>query len=192
MKRWGKWIAAAVLLLALIWLAAGRDYYAGDAVEQDGVIFYPRADHLKAFAGTCAWNGEGDTVAYTIPDRIEGAKVTSLGGLLHGTTFKKVPYGWGVVLPQTFRGAERVSFLPQTNVTELTLTVRLHLGQYVSALEHIGEPVPVGYYSTESCYIIRQKWVVTCDERNETYYAENGRLYYRQSGEPVALCYETE
>ena len=192
MKRWGKWAAAAVLLLALIWLMAGRDYYQNAAVEQDGVIFCPRADRLKAFAGTCAWNGEGDTVAYTIPDRIEGAKVTSLGGLLHGTTFKKLPCGWGVVLPQTYQGAEQVSFLPQTNVTELTLTVRLHLGQYVSALEHIGEPVPTGYYSTESSYIIRQKWVVTCDERNETYYAENGRLYYRQSGEAVALCYEME
>lgn len=192
MKRWIKWAAAAVLLLALVWLMAGRDYHKSAMVERDGVRYYLRADRLRAFAGVCVWDGESDTVDYRIPDRVDGAKVTSLGGLIYGTAFKKLPYGWGVALPETFRGAERVGFLPQTNVTELTLTVRLHLGRYVSGMENIGELVPVGYYSTGASYIIRQKWVVTCDERNETYYAENGRLYDRGSGEPVELCYETE
>ena len=192
MKRWIKWAAAAVLLLALVWLMAGRDYHESAMVERDGVRYYLRADHLRAFAGVCVWDGAGDTVDYRIPDRVDGANVTSLGGLIYCTAFKKLPYGWGVALPETFRGAERVGFLPQTNVTELTLTVRLHLGRYVSGMENIGEFVPVGYYSTGASYIIRQKWVVTCDERNETYYAENGRLYDRGSGEPVELCYETE
>lgn len=192
MKRWIKWAAAAVLLLALVWLMAGRDYHESAMVERDGVRYYLRADRLRAFAGVCVWDGEGDTVDYHIPDRVDGAKVTSLGGLIYGTAFKKLSCGWGVALPETFRGAERVGFLPQTNVTELTLTVRLHLGRYVSGMENIGELVPVGYYSTGASYIIRQKWVVTCDERNETYYAEDGRLYYRGSGEPVELCYETE
>ena len=171
---------------------AGRDYHESAMVERDGVRYYLRADRLRAFAGVCVWDGEGDTMDYHIPDRVDGAKVTSLGGLIYGTAFKKLPCGWGVVLPETFRGAERVGFLPQTNVTELTLTVRLHLGRYVSGMENIGELVPVGYYSTGENYIIRQKWVVTCDERNETYYAEDGRLYDRGSGEPVELCYETE
>ena len=192
MKRWVKWSAAAVLLLALVWLVAGRDYHQNAMAEQDGVRYYLRADRLRAFAGVCVWDGEGDTVDYCIPDRVKGAKVTSLGGLLYGTAFKKVPCGWGVELPETFRGAERVSFLPQTDVTELTLTVRLHLGRYVSEIEDLGESVPVGYYSAGESYIIRQRWVVTCDERNGTYYAENGRLYCRGSGEPVNLCYETE
>lgn len=192
MKRWVKWSAAALLLLVLVWLVAGRAYHKSAVVEQDGVRYYLRADRLRAFAGVCVWDGEGDTVDYSIPDRVKGAKVTSLGGLLYGTAFKKVPCGWGVELPKTFRGAERVNFLPQTDVTELTLTVWLHLGRYVSEVEDLGESVPVGYYSAGESYIIRQKWVVTCDERNGTYYAENGRLYCRGSGEPVDLCYETE
>lgn len=192
MKRWMKWAMAAALILALAWLMVGRDYHESAAVVQDGVTFYPRADRLYAFAGIYTWDGAGDMVEYVIPDRVNGAKVTSLGGLVYGTAFKKLPYGWGLALPETFRGAERVGFLPQTNVTELTLTVRLHLGRYVSGMENIGELAPVGYYSTGENYIIRQKWVVTCDARNETYYAENGRLYYRGSGEPVDLCYETE
>lgn len=192
MKRWITWAAAAVLLLAAVWLIEGRSYHAESAVEQDGVRFYLRADHLRAFAEDCVWDGEGDTVDYVIPDRVKGAKVTSLGGLLYGTAFKKLPCGWGVALPESFRGAERVSFLPQTDATELALTVRLHLGRYVSEIETMGGIVPTGYYSPGGSYIIRQRWIVTCDARNETYYAENGRLYYRGSGEPVELCYETE
>ena len=192
MKRWMKWSAAVVLLLALVWLVAGRDYHKSAMVEQAGVRYYLRADRLRAFAGVCAWDGEGDTVDYLIPDRVKGAKITSLGGLLYGTAFKKLPCGWGVELPETFRGAERVNFLPQTDVTDLTLTVRLHLRRYASEIENLAESVPVGYYSPGGSYIIRQKWVVTCDERNGTYYAENGRLYCRGNGEPVELCYEME
>lgn len=192
MKRWMKWAMAAALILALAWLMVGRDYHESAAVVQDGVTFYPRADRLYAFAGIYTWDGAGDMVEYVIPDRVNGAKVTSLGGLVYGTAFKKLPYGWGLALPETFRGAERVGFLPQTNVTELTLTVRLHLGRYVSGMENIGELAPVGYYSTGENYIIRQQWVITCDERNKTYYAEDGRLYYRQTGKPVDFDYETE
>ena len=99
MKRWIKWVAAAVLLLALVWLMAGRDYHESAMVERDGVRYYLRADRLRAFAGVCVWDGESDTVDYTIPDRVNGARVTSLGGLIYGTAFKKLPYGWGVALP---------------------------------------------------------------------------------------------
>lgn len=192
MKRWIKWVAAAVLLLALVWLMAGRDYHESAMVERDGVRYYLRADRLRAFAGVCVWDGESDTVDYTIPDRVNGARVTSLGGLIYGTAFKKLPYGWGVALPETFRGAERVGFLPQTNVTELTLTVRLHLGRYVSHIANMGVPDAVWYCSGDESYSLRQRWVITCDERNKTYYAEDGRLYYRQTGKPVDFDYETE
>lgn len=192
MKRWIKWVAAAVLLLALVWLMAGRDYHESAMVERDGVRYYLRADHLQAFAGVCVWDGESDTVDYTIPDRVNGARVTSLGGLIYGTAFKKLPYGWGVALPETFRGAERVGFLPQTNVTELTLTVRLHLGRYVSHIANMGVPDAVWYCGGDESYRLRQQWVITCDERNKTYYAEDGRLYYRQTGKPVDFDYETE
>lgn len=192
MKRWIKWVAAAVLLLALVWLMAGRDYHESAMVERDGVRYYLRADRLRAFAGVCVWDGESDTVDYTIPDRVNGARVTSLGGLIYGTAFKKLPYGWGVALPETFRGAERVGFLPQTNVTELTLTVHLHLGRYVSHIANMGVPDAVWYCSGDESYSLRQRWVITCDERNKTYYAEDGRLYYRQTGKPVDFDYETE
>lgn len=192
MKRWIKWVAAAVLLLALAWLMVGRDYHESAAVVQDGVTFYPRADRLYAFAGIYTWDGAGDTVEYVIPDRVNGAKVTSLGGLVYGTAFKKLPYGWGLALPQTFRGAKRYHSEPPENATPITLTVHLHLGRYVSHIANMGVPDAVWYCGGDESYRLRQRWVITCDERNKTYYAEDGRLYYRQTGKPVDFDYETE
>ena len=183
---------AAALILALAWLMAGRDYHESAAVAQDGVTFYPRADRLYAFAGIYTWDGAGDTVEYVIPDWVNGAKVTSLGGLVYGTAFKKLPYGWGLALPQTFRGAKRYHLEPPENATPVTLTVHLHLGRYVSHIANMGVPDAVWYCGGDESYSLRQRWVITCDERNKTYYAEDGRLYYRQTGKPVDFDYETE
>ena len=89
-------------------------------------------------------------------------------------------------LPDTFRGAERQQdLLPGGSGTEITLTVRLHIGRYVSHIENVGLLTPVGYYSTEGSYVIRQEWVVTCDPMNQTFYAEGGRLYHRADGTPA-------
>ena len=56
----------------------------------------------------------------------------------------------------------------------------------------MGVPDAVWYCGGDESYCLRQRWVITCDERNKTYYAEDGRLYYRQTGKPVDFDYETE
>ena len=178
-------------LLTLCW--RGAEYHREDAVTENGVTFYVRRDRQAAFAGSLTWNGQSDTVDYVIPDRVDGAPVTALGGLLYGTAFKKLPCGWGVALPDTFRGAERGQYvLPGGSGTEITLTVHLHIGRYVSRVENIGLLTPVGYYGAAGGYVIRQVWDVTCDPLNQTFYAEDGRLYYRADGTPADICYDTE
>ncbi len=197
MKRWKKWLPAAGILLGLIclvWLFAGRNYYAADTRVEEGVTFQLRADRLRAFAEKCPWDGTGETLTYRVPDRVGGAKVTALGGLLYGTAFKKLPWGWGVEMPQTFRGAQRNSFPAPEGTREVTLTVYLQLGRYVSSIENMGIPEAVYYCGggTGESYVVRQRWVVSCDAENRTYYARDGRLYYRQGDLPVAFCYESE
>lgn len=178
-------------LLTVCW--RGAEYHREDTERENGVTFYVRRDRQAAFAGNLTWDGQSDTVDYVIPDRVDGAPVTALGGLLYGTAFKKLPCGWGVELPDTFRGAERQQYLlPGGSGTEITLTVRLHIGRYVSYIENVGLLTPVGYYSTEGSYVIRQEWVVTCDPMNQTFYAEGGRLYHRADGTPADICYDTE
>lgn len=185
--------STAIPLTLLLWLAllalciSGRYYHREDAVTEGGVTFYLRADGQAAFAGCCAWDGESGVVEYTVPDTVRGAPVTALGGLVYGTAFKQLPYAWGVTLPETLHGAERAQYTVPEHAAEITLTVRLHIGRYVSHIESIGLPVPTAYYGAAENYVVHQVWQVTCDPLNPTYYAEGGRLYLRADSSPADI-----
>ena len=73
-------------LLTVCW--RGAEYHREDTERENGVTLYVRRDRQAAFAGNLTWDGQSDTVDYVIPDRVDGAPVTALGGLLYGTAFK--------------------------------------------------------------------------------------------------------
>ena len=75
-------------LLTVCW--RGTEYHREDTERENGVTLYVRRDRQAAFAGNLTWDGQSDTVDYVIPDRVDGAPVTALGGLLYGTAFKKL------------------------------------------------------------------------------------------------------
>lgn len=76
-------------LLTVCW--RGAEYHREDTERENGVTLYVRRDRQAAFAGNLTWDGQSDTVDYVIPDRVDGAPVTALGGLLYGTAFKSCP-----------------------------------------------------------------------------------------------------
>ena len=135
-------------LLTVCW--RGAEYHREDTERENGVTLYVRRDRQAAFAGNLTWDGQSDTVDYVIPDRVDGAPVTALGGLLYGTAFKKLPYGWGLALPQTFRGAKQYHLEPPENATPVTLTVHLHLGALC---------FPYSEYGRARCRVVlRRRW----------------------------------
>ena len=197
MKRGLLCAAAAVVLLVFgAWgLVSLRSYPAENVVERDRVLFYLRRDGRDAFASAYQWDGSGDAIDYTIPDTVQGVKVTAIGGLTGG--LKKAPAaGLAVSMPETYRGAERAQYTMPVNAVEITLPVHIHIGRFVRSIEEDGSlPAPTGYFGYEkdvSSYIITPVWTVTCDEGNETYYARDGRLYQRADDALVQLPYATE
>ena len=179
MKRGLLCAAAAVVLLVLgAWgLVSLRSYPAENVVERDHVLFYLRKDGRDAFASAYQWDGTGDVIDYTIPDTVQGVKVTAIGGLTGG--LKKAPAaGLAVNMPETYRGAERAQYTMPVNAVEVTLPVHIHIGRFVRSIEEDGSlPAPTGYFGYEkgvSSYILTPVWSVTCDENNETYFAEGG------------------
>lgn len=197
MKRGLLCAAAAVVLLVFgAWgLVSLRSYPAENVVERDHVLFYLRRDGRDAFASAYQWDGSGDAIDYTIPDTVQGVKVTAIGGLTGG--LKKAPAaGLAVNMPETYRGAERAQYTMPVNAVEVTLPVHIHIGRYVRSIEEDGSlPAPTGYFGYEkdvSSYIITPVWTVTCDEGNETYYARDGRLYQRADDALVQLPYAAE
>lgn len=197
MKRGLLCVAAAVVLLVFgAWgLVSLRSYPAENVVERDHVLFYLRRDGRDAFASAYQWDGSGDAIDYTIPDTVQGVKVTAIGGLTGG--LKKAPAaGLAVNMPETYRGAERAQYTMPVNAVEITLPVHIHIGRFVRSIEEDGSlPAPTGYFGYEkdvSSYIITPVWTVTCDEGNETYYARDGRLYQRADDALVQLPYAAE
>lgn len=197
MKRGLLCAAAAVVLLVFgAWgLVSLRSYPAENVVERDHVLFYLRKDGRDAFASAYQWDGSGDAIDYTIPDTVQGVKVTAIGGLTGG--LKKAPAaGLAVNMPETYRGAERAQYTMPVNAVEITLPVHIHIGRFVRSIEEDGSlPAPTGYFGYEkdvSSYIITPVWTVTCDEGNETYYARDGRLYQRADDALVQLPYAAE
>lgn len=197
MKRGLLCAAAAVVLLVFgAWgLVSLRSYPAENVVERDHVLFYLRRDGRDAFASAYQWDGSGDAIDYTIPDTVQGVKVTAIGGLTGG--LKKAPAaGLAVSMPETYRGAERAQYTMPVNAVEITLPVQIHIGRFVRSIEEDGSlPAPTGYFGYEkdvSSYIITPVWTVTCDEGNETYYARDGRLYQRADDALVQLPYAAE
>ena len=194
MKRGLLCAAAAVVLLVLgAWgLVSLRIYPAENVVERDHVRFYLRRDGRDAFASAYQWDGIGDAIDYTIPDTVQGARVTAIGGLVGA--LKKVPScGLYVAMPETYRGAERAQYTMPVHAVEVPLPVHIHIGRYVRSIEEDGSlPAPTGYFGYEkgvSSYILTPVWTVTCDEGNETYYARDGRLYQRADDALVQLPY---
>ena len=197
MKRGLLCAAAAVVLLVFgAWgLVSLRSYPAENVVERNHVLFYLRKDGRNAFASAYQWDGSGDAIDYTIPDTVQGVKVTAIGGLTGG--LKKAPAaGLAVNMPETYRGAERAQYTMPVNAVEVTLPVHIHIGRFVRSIEEDGSlPAPTGYFGYEkdvSSYIITPVWTVTCDEGNETYYARDGRLYQRADDALVQLPYAAE
>lgn len=184
----------ALICMLALWLAAMVVYgmglrYSGEPVSVEGVRVFVRDDRAEAFAAELTWDGETDSVTYTIPDTVDGAPVKGLGGLA-GQSFRKGVYAWGIIMPETYRGAERWhSGLPE-NAQAVTVPVYLHIGRYVTAIGDSFPNEPVGYYAWSDdaqSVIVTLEWHVTCDALNPAFYAENGRLYHRTDGSAVEM-----
>ena len=152
MKRGLLCVAAAVVLLVFgAWgLVSLRNYPAENVVEKDHVRFYLRRDGREAFASAYQWDGTGDVIDYTIPDTVQGARVTAIGGLAGG--LKKMPCcGLYVAMPETYRGAERAQYTMPVNAVEVTLPVHIHIGRYVRSVQpDYSLPTPTGYFGYEA------------------------------------------
>ena len=126
---------------------------------------------------------------FTVPDTVFGYRVTALGGYVG----RGAPCAFTVELPEEL-GHIRESFdgglwdyalerYPNAEVAELPFTV--HIGKN---LEEIREELFGSCYGftpdgREVLYHITL--AVDCDPENKTFYAENGVLYDRATGEAV-------
>ncbi len=169
-------IFGAVLCAALF---AGCTGYEG-STEQDGVSFHISGSGKKAFVSECAWDASGDETRIVIPEQIDRAAVTSLGGF----------FGTGVPAPFCVRGKEgtyefadnpyRSEYGAPLVFEEVPVTVVIP-----DTVTEITSTAGSGYYGSrnENGEIVFRTPAVRfeCGEGNPAFTAVNGRLMEKDS-----------
>ena len=177
-------IAAAVGVL--LWMLTGaQGYRAADWTDTDGQRYYRNLVTHQAFAADVDWDGS-DGAVIVIPDEVHGYKVTALGGYIG----RGVPTAFDLNAPETWDvrvgfgnaavAADAEKDYPNAQIVDCSMTLKL--GKNIEELNELCCCGFQGYDEAGRETVWRFRWYVECSEENETFYAENGRLYYRADG----------
>lgn len=189
----GSIVSAIVVLGAflffgtIVFLIVGQ-YHTADS-EDGRLCFGYNKLRRNAFCYSCEWDG-GDK-SFVIPDECMGYPVTTLGGYI-GRGFP-CPFGVRVNTGDYNCGWDDSGFeyWHQEGDEYETLSFSIHLGANVKEFDGTaGKEYLVnrtekedGEYEEDVIYKV--VYFFTVDGNNKTFYAEDGKLFYRSTGELV-------
>ena len=149
-------------------------------VKEDGLTYFIDRNSSLCFVSGWTWDGNEEHMTITIPDTVQGYKVTQLGGYAGGGN------GWDFcIMPPAERSEAFVEwtlnkYLNEYKVVDMNIT--LILGKNVSKLEKIhckNYTIGLDEKGERVCYM--PYVYVICDDENETFYSKDGKLYYRSN-----------
>ncbi|WP_369282520.1 hypothetical protein [Oscillibacter sp. GMB15532] len=171
------------------------NYRLENAQRVEGLQYLPNFVNSRAFASGFDWDGETEEITVVIPDTVEfhnssrTFRVTKLGGFWD----RNIPSAFGPLLPVGSRAGQVIyadsnalesAKERYSSVPERDLTVHLSVGQYVSEIPLAAASLL--YREQEGDGVIwRVTYWVDCDENNQTFYSEDGKLYSRADNMPV-------
>ena len=184
-----KKVLTMVLVFSLLFALCGCSLfyeYENDAIGSFDVGY---SEILKkAFLADYHWNGSEDGRNVVVPDRYQGAVITGLGGYT----------GRGYPSPFLIRLSDeaKMQLCPEatewwyvTHTAESAdaevryLRFQLQISEHIKELENLsmGGIILASYPENgeEKHRVFVLTCYVTCDEDNETFYAKDGKLYYR-------------
>lgn len=178
-----KLLLSIISIFLLFSLCGCSLLYDSHGIAEDSFEVYYTSQIKEAFIHTYYWDGSEEGKTIIIPETFEGCTITTLGGN-HG---KGVPSPFHITFtdeakellrPDAFRwDFEPVDKTKKCDVEYISFN--LHISQYIDEFDCV---------SFDSYYVARYGMVpmvyvvtfnVTCDENNKTFYAKDGKLYYR-------------
>ena len=192
--NWIGWIVSILLIATILFFAGVMVFFIigqyHDGQSEDGRLYFGVSKvRRKAFCYSCEWHG-GD-MTFVIPDEFMGYPVTTLGGYI-GRGFP-CPFGVRVNTDDYNSGWGEEVFEDRHRADDEfeNLTFSIQIGANVKKFDGIAGKVYLvnrteiadGEYDEDVIYKV--VYFLTVDEKNKTFYAEDGRLYYRSSGEMV-------
>ncbi len=186
MKRLGMYLTLKlcfVLAVVTLFSGCGNIY---EHYEKDGFHFTVFPGTGKGVVDYWQWDGEKGHMVITIPETVNGYRITQLGGRIgYG-----LPSDFVVHLPRDWHTIEiddhYLEMESPYNVVELDFTI--NISRNITKIEM---EIPILYYKQKernedgSYTYYRAYAYVNCSEENPVFYSENGRLYYRETGKLV-------
>lgn len=187
MKR----IVAFLLVVCLSFLLCSCSYlyhYVNDAIGPFDIGYSETM--RKAFLSSYHWDGSEEGMVIVTPDRYNDATIIGLGGY----TGRGVPAAFMISLSSEARTqlcpdatawyyASHTSNMDYTEVQYLRF--QLHIGQHIKQIDNLSMGGIVLASDEENGEEVYNVFVltcyVTCDDANETFYAKDGKLYYREN-----------
>ncbi|MCM1546659.1 MAG: hypothetical protein NC033_06475 [Clostridiales bacterium] len=152
--------------------------------------------YKKSLAKYCEWDGDMNSMEFTVPDEYNGYKVKCLGAK-GNPGFTGNPGSFGVRLPNKIGGYESIvkcMYEPgdanPENTTDLNFTV--YIGKFVDELEQIENGGLYGYGvndiggvgdKVEHYYRVKITYVINSD--NSAFYSQDGDIYYKSNNKKV-------
>lgn len=148
-----------------------------------------------AFLAGYLWDGTEEKASLVLPEEYSGIPITSLGGY-YG---RGVPCHFGIDLTESAKSklCDKSGEWFATSSTELsvmadritankTIKFNVHVGKNIEKIELNGLDYCFGCEytedGTECCEVFIFSYHFTCDEKNKTFYAKDGKLYYKKDG----------
>lgn len=193
MKR----LSVSILCLILAFLSCGCSLWYSYVNNAIGPFDIGYAENVrKAFFARYTWDGSEAGMNIVLPESYEGVKVTGLGGY----TGRGVPSPFVIEfsdeLKEKYRSDAKMWARANCTVsisaeqsTVRYLDFNLHISKNIEVLEYLlAGGIIVAKYEVDGeimydIYVIT--CYVTCDENNRTFYAKDGKLYYRSGDKLV-------
>ena len=175
--------------------------------EIDGLELYTSKSKKDAFVGVYFWDGDANNTTIVIPDEYEGCAVTAFGGSYD----IGVPVGFDVIYRTESLISENVSLqsVIQNENGEYTglnienVDFHLSIGAKVNDIDGVDvkcvmavyvvkDPSAVYYREDDFIALYLPRFYITCSDENETFFSQDGKLYYKSSRELVDMFYYTD
>ncbi|MBQ7817658.1 MAG: hypothetical protein IJ388_02530 [Oscillospiraceae bacterium] len=192
-----KKVVCLFMVLSVIILLAGCVRFYGYQIDtKDGFdIGYSNLIN-DAFVSAYNWDGTEEKMNIVIPEKYDGMPITALGGY-HSSG---LPDPFAIELSEAYK-KELCGEANQWVVSSIYADIGSVETVYFDFNIHISKNI--GQINTnmlgkfyEGCYfdgddyqakiIVVFLYTITCDDENKTFYARDGKLYYRESDELVS------
>lgn len=187
MKRFGKIVLVSLLIFSLCGCSLMYEYE-NNAVGAFDLGYSQKLK--KAFLASYRWDATEEGMTVTLPENYNGASITGLGGyvgrglpvpfsieLSDAAKEKLCPdaTSWWYANHTAQAGACNVQYLP----------FQLHISKNIQDIDNLsfGGIVLAEYDENgeQKYHVFVLTCYVTCDENNKTFYAKEGKLYFKKT-----------